>query len=210
MYTPKHNAENDRGVIRELVRNNDFGMLVVPRAHGEIEITHVPFILDSAGDEDWLRVHVARANPIAQYVLASAVTVVFQGPHAYVSPLWYEKSKEDVPTWNYAVAHAHITSPKEMSEAELVAQLDDLAKTHERGPTPWRLDEHPAESREKMLKAIIGFHLPVARWEAKLKLSQNRTPADHARVIAGLEARATGDDLALAKLMRERSKPARG
>lgn len=213
MYTPKHNLETDLATIRTLVRANDFGALVVPRADGQVEITHVPFLLEEGPlpTADILRVHVARANPIWRYVLApdrpGDVVVVFRGPHGYVSPQWYEASKADVPTWNYAVAHAHVTAPVEMSEDELLKELDDLAVAYERGPNPWKLSEHPRESRDELLKAIVGLKLPVARWEAKLKLSQNRTPADHARVVAAFEARGTEDDVAMARLMREHARP---
>jgi transcriptional regulator len=209
MYTPKHNAESDLAVIRALVRDYAFGTLLAPRADGQIEITHVPFLLASSSEGDVLRVHVARANRIWRDVLAANrpgdVIVVFNGPHGYVSPMWYERTQADVPTWNYAVVHAHVTAPVEMSHDELYAGLDDLAKANEPGPTVWRLEEHPAESREQLMKSIVGLVLPVARWDAKVKMSQNRTPADHARVLAAFEARNTEDDRAMARMMREYS-----
>lgn len=210
MYTPKHNAAPDVGVVRSIARRHGFAMLTVPRADGQVEISHLPFLLDTTEHEgDGLRVHVARANRIWRDVLAADrpgdIVVVFHGPHGYVSPTWYERGKEDVPTWNYAVAHAHVTRPAEMTTPELLRLLDDLARDNETGPAPWRLDEHPADSRDKLARAIVGLRLPVARWEAKLKLSQNRTPADHARVLAGLERRGTEDDLEMAEMMRQRS-----
>ena len=205
MYIPKHNAENDLAVIRSLVEAHGFGTLIVPKANGQLEISHLPFLLDSENG-DRLRVHVARANRIWRDVLAGDrpgdIVVVFQGPHGYVSPTWYERGREDVPTWNYAVVHAHVTAPAEVDESALLTMLDDLGRKYETGPSPWRFDEVPADTRESLVPAIVGLDLPVARWEAKLKLSQNRTRADHARVIAGFEARGTEDDRAMIELMR--------
>lgn len=209
MYIPKHNATQDLAVIRALVRDYGFGTMIVPRSDGQTEITHLPFLLDATDAGDSLRVHVARANRIWRDVLASErtgdIVVVFHGPHGYVSPTWYERGREDVPTWNYAVVHAYVTTPREMSQAELERVLDDLARANETGPAPWRFDELPGSTRDQLVPAIVGLDLPVARWEAKLKLSQNRTATDHARVMAAFEARDTEDDRAMVALMRQRA-----
>ncbi|MBX3227814.1 MAG: FMN-binding negative transcriptional regulator [Labilithrix sp.] len=206
MYVPKHNAETDLRVIQELAARRSFATLLAPRADGQIEIAHLPFLVDA--ERDRLRVHVARANRIWRDVTDPGrrgdVVVVFAGPHGYVSPTWYESPKDDVPTWNYAVAHAHVTTPSPMTREELIAFLDELSAQNETGHARWRFDEHPAESREELLAAIVGLTLPVARWEAKWKLSQNRAPADHANVVAAFERRATPDDLEMVELMRRR------
>ncbi|MNP39298.1 Protease synthase and sporulation protein PAI 2 [compost metagenome] len=54
-----------------------------------------------------------------------------------------------------------------------------------------------------MLKAIVGFALPIQRLEGKRKLSQNRSPADVAGVRNGLAASHDPQDRALAHLMPE-------
>lgn len=206
MYIPPHNAETDPEVLRRLVRDNAFGTLVVPRADGEVELAHLPFVLDETPEGARLRVHTARANRIWRDALAAdrpgEIVVVFHGPHGYVSPTWYGDPERDVPTWNYAVVHAHVATPTEMNEADVLGLLDDLARAHETSAAPWRLADHPTESRDRLVRAIVGLHLPVARWEAKLKLSQNRTDDDHARVVAGLESRGTENDRAMASMMR--------
>lgn len=203
MYTPKQYVEHDDGMIQKLVREHAFGMLIVPRADGQIEIAHVPFFLDVGGS--LLRVHVARANPIWRDVMSEDrrgdVVVVFNGPHGYVSPRWYEKPTEHVPTWNYVVVHAHVRKPMLLSKDELLQQLDELAKEYEHGPEGWRLDVLATEFRDQLLKAIVGLSLPVVRWEAKSKLSQNRSVTDHARVLAAFEKRGTPDDLEMASRM---------
>jgi transcriptional regulator len=58
------------------------------------------------------------------------------------------------------------------------------------------MSDAPADYLASMLKAIVGFCLPIDRLEGKWKLSQNRTPEDRAGVVKGLE---TDGETALAK-----------
>ena len=55
--------------------------------------------------------HAARPfrarNPHWQHAEAAQSIAIFHGPHAYVSPSWYAEPAAGVPTWNYAVVHAH-------------------------------------------------------------------------------------------------------
>ena len=136
---------------------------------------------------------------------AKQVIVIFQGPHAYVSPGWYAQHPA-VPTWNYAVVHAHC-SARMMDEAELHDLLVRLSNKYEDGrPKPWRAAELPAPFVASLLPAIVGFELVVDRLEGKFKLSQNR-PAEIPRVIEALERE--GEE-ALAGLMRQRVAPPKG
>jgi transcriptional regulator len=50
-----------------------------------------------------------------------------------------------------------------------------------------------------MTGAIVGFEMRITAWRPTVKLSQNKSADERARVIAGLEA--TGHS-ALARLMR--------
>jgi transcriptional regulator len=52
-----------------------------------------------------------------------------------------------------------------------------------------------------MLKAIVGFAIPIDRLEGKRKLSQNRSAADIAGVRKGLAASPDVNDQTLAQLM---------
>jgi transcriptional regulator len=67
-----------------LIEENSFGVLVTV-AEGRPFASHIPFLYER--EANVLRGHVARANPQWQHFLGgSDVMVVFQGPHAYVSP----------------------------------------------------------------------------------------------------------------------------
>ncbi|MDI1437496.1 FMN-binding negative transcriptional regulator [Polyangium sorediatum] len=206
MYLPRAFQESDPAEIHDFIEAHSFGALLVAKADGALEIAHLPFLLDRrAGPHGTLRAHVARPNPIWKLAAAGhPATVVFSGPHGYVSARWYEHPREQVPTWNYMVVHAHGRLEAPMDRAGLSALLDDLSSFHERGaPEPWRMDQLEDAFREELLDAIVGLSLPIDRLEAKFKLSQNRSPEDRARVIRALRERGGPDDLAMAKRIRE-------
>ncbi|MFT3765430.1 MAG: FMN-binding negative transcriptional regulator [Minicystis sp.] len=208
IYMPKVFEAQDLGALHDLVEGHAFGMLIAPGEDGVPMIAHLPFVLDrSLGAHGTLFAHVARANPIRRAIDGSTpVIAVFRGPHGYISPGWYA-SRDDVPTWNYAVVHVQGTLRAIEDEAEVMALLARLAEVNERGmPEPWSVAETSAETRAELLPAIIGFALEITRIEGKLKLSQNRRPEDRDGAIAALRARGTPDDLALVEMM-ERAKP---
>lgn len=195
LYIPAHFRLEDRGAAVDLMRQNAFGMLVSSGDAG-LHVSHIPFVVEADGDEVRLLGHLARANEQWKALeSAREVVAIFQGPHAYVSPGWYEQHPS-VPTWNYAVVHAHGRA-ETMEEAELHELLHTLSHTYESGrEKPWRMSGLPAAYVSGMLQQIVGFTLRVERLEAKFKLSQNR-PAEVPRVIAALEAEGEGATAAL-------------
>ncbi|MDB4998820.1 MAG: hypothetical protein JWM74_6252 [Myxococcaceae bacterium] len=206
MYQPRLFREEDRERLHDLIDRNPFGTLIVVAPGGALEIAHVPVLLDrdvARTGKDRLLLHVAAANPIWKAALAAGqVVVVFAGPHAYVSPTWYEHPTEQVPTWNYAVVHAHGT-PTKLDGDELVRVLDDLVAAYEgRTADSWRVS--PA-IRDELVREIVGLSIEVTKLEGKLKLSQNRSETDRARVVEGLRERASAEDVALADLMTSRT-----
>ena len=99
---------------------------------------------------------------------------MFAGPHAYISPSWYETGPA-VPTWNYASVHAYGPAQRIDDPEWLRGLVRRLSERHEaREPTPWRMEDLPEPYVQAMLTGIIGVELAVARLEGKFKLSQNR------------------------------------
>jgi transcriptional regulator len=204
MFTPRlfHEADQDR--LHDLIEAHSFGILMAHSLQGGPEISHLPFLLDRrVGPRGTLRVHVARANPIWRAAQEGRVIAIFSGPDAYVSPRWYERPLEQVPTWNYAVVHAHGRASEPMPPAELRKLLEDLTARHEGGAaSPWRLADLDPEFVDDLLGRIVGFTIPIDHLEGKFKLSQNRGAADHDRVVKGLAERGTPADTELVGLMR--------
>ena len=66
----------------------------------------------------------------------------------------------------------------------------------------WKVDDAPDTFITKQLRAIVGVEIVVDRVEGKRKLSQNRSEADQAGVVKGLETVGTPPSRALADAMR--------
>jgi transcriptional regulator len=199
MYQPPLFRESDTARLHALIDAHPFGTLIVPDANGALEIAHLPFLLDrNPTPLGRLRVHVAIANPIWKLAAARPAVAIFQGPDAYVSPTWYEKPNEQVPTWNYAVVHAH-GQASIMQPADLRQFVSDLTAANEPpGDRSWHLDNLNPALSTRLLDQIVGLTIQIDRLEGKFKLSQNRSPADRARVKNALTARGSTE---LAKLM---------
>lgn len=205
MYTPKPFAfPADRpATAQAVISENPFAALVMNGAEG-LDAVHIPFVLDPMrGEHGTLSAHVARANPIWRLFDGSSALVIFSGPHAYVSPDWYD-SEGLVPTWNYVAVHAYGV-PHIVEDADRVAALlGDLTAASERTlapKPPWTLDKVPEKQRTALMRGIVAFEIPIARFEAKQKLSQNRTPEDVAGVAAALRTTGGVYDAAVADLM---------
>jgi transcriptional regulator len=144
---------------------------------------------------------MARANPHWQRFGDAASVAIFHGPHAYVSPSWYEQPATAVPTWNYAVAHVHGRVELMRDAAETRSLLEEMIQRYEGDrPQPWRL-QLEGRPLQALLDAIVGFRLVIARIDAKLKLSQNRSETDRERVIAALRSEGYADASATAEWM---------
>ncbi len=135
--------------------------------------------------------HMALNNP--QWSTAAAdvpALAIVSGPQAYVSPSWYESTREHgrtVPTWNYTTVH--FTGPVTFHRdadwlRDIVTRLTERYEAGRNGR--WWVSDAPERFIDGQLRAIVGVELQIERIEAKDKLSQNRTPQDRANVIAAL------------------------
>jgi transcriptional regulator len=207
MYVPAHFAETEPAVLHALIRAQPLGAWVA-QADGELLVNHIPFYLDAnRGEHGTLVGHVARANPVWKSLSAALPSVViFQGPHAYISPSWYAGKQVDgkvVPTWNYAVVHAHGRPQLVQDRARLLDIVRTLTAVHEAGQAaPWQVADAPADYIDKLLAAIVGIEMPIERLEGKWKASQNRSQADKLGTVAGLEASGAAQARAMAEAMR--------
>lgn len=190
MYIPAAFRETRTDVLHALMRDSSFATLI-SQLDGQLFATHLPILLDPAqGPHGTLRGHMARANPHWQAFASSAPEslVIFQGPHAYISPSWYA-AELAVPTWNYSAVHVY-GRPAVLEDAEQVrALLDETVGTYEASlPQPWSTAKVTEDYVTKMAQGIVAFELPIARIEGKRKLSQNRPVVDARGAAAGLEA----------------------
>ncbi len=203
MYLPPHFEETRPAVLHALLRQHPLGLLVTLDAAGAPLANAIPFLLDTGrGTLGTLVGHVARANPVWRSA-GQQVLVVFQGPDGYVSPNGYAAKREHgkvVPTWNYAMVQARGALLALDDAAAARAVVGRLTTTHEAGqPSPWAVADAPDDYIASMLKAIVCIEIPLDSLVGKYKLSQNRSAADQAGVVATLQASASAADQALAQ-----------
>jgi transcriptional regulator len=204
MYIPKAFREDDINTLHAFIREYSFAALITQQ-DGVPFASHLPFLLDAErGPYGTLLAHMSRANPQWRaFNKEQEVLVIFQGPHTYITPSWYEVELS-VPTWNYAVVHAY-GLPRLMEEkSELYELLKILIQTHEahfEKPWPFQL---PDDYVQKMMQGVVGFEIQITRLDGKFKLSQNRTTSEREKVIDALQDSSDTLSTGIAQLM---SKP---
>ena len=211
MYIPPYHAENDLNTVQSLIDAQPLGAWVALGPDGLIA-NHIPFILDrSRGEFGTLRAHVSRANTVWQQLSAEQDSLVmFQGPQSYITPSWYPTRLTEgtvVPTWNYAVVHAH-GKPQVIEDPRWMLQfLNDLTEHNESGQAmPWKVADAPREFIERLARAVVGIEIPITKLQGKWKLSQDEAMPDRRGTVAGLAALGDANSLALARLVEDQIK----
>ncbi len=185
-----------RELFEALIDEIGFGMVFAATPDGP-RVAHAPLISNGAGT---MRFHLARGNALTRHLDGMTALALINGPDGYVSARWYEDAQE-VPTWNYVALELE-GRVRKIDTAELEALLVDLSARHEArvvAGLPWTMDKLDDSRKAAMMAAIVGFELEIQAWRPTLKLSQNKSAEERARVIAGLKAAGSP---AIAQLMR--------
>jgi transcriptional regulator len=201
MYVPSSFAVNDPAKLHAFIRQNSFATMVSQGNKGLIA-SHLPFLLEpDSGPMGHLVGHMARANDQWRQV-EGEVLVIFDGPHAYISPSWYEE-EGTVPTWNYVAVHAYGRFQVLPQRDDLLDILRRMVQTYE-GPRsqPWVFDES-APYVQKLLETIVGFRIELDRIEGKWKLGQNHSEVRRRRAIRALQEQNDPGSQEIAALMAE-------
>jgi len=201
MYIPPSFRIDDAQQLFSFMETNSFATLVTCDA-GTPTASHLPVRLFCDQDVCTSLVsHMARANPQwRHFANGSEVLTIFPGPHAYISPSWYEAEKA-VPTWNYAAVHVYGRATVMEDHDRVVALLAETIEFYERSferPWPGIL---PAEFRDQLIDAIVAFEITIDRIEGNFKLGQNRSTADLENVHHALSQSENANARALAALM---------
>ena len=204
MYTPAHFAEADLGKLQAAIEAYSFATLV-SQQNGELTGSHLPLLLrrDAGGQFGTLLGHMAKANPQWEQAAGKEILAIFSGPHAYISPTWYQEERT-VPTWNYVAVHAYGRLELVEDSGEKLDILRQTVDIYERNmPAPWPMPE-AGEFLARLVDQIVAFQIPLGRLEGKWKLNQNHPLARRQRVIAALRSRPDEASREIAGLMEER------
>lgn len=183
MYIPPKFKLKDEAQIRAYIRQYPFATLITAVDNYPIA-THLPFILEQEGAQWYLLSHMAKANPQWKLLEEQPVLIVFQEPHAYISPTYYEK-EENVPTWNYIAVHVYGAVEMLLESEQAVEVLEKTIAVFEKDfQGQWeRLDDG---YKKRLLKGMVAFKIKIKNLEGKEKLSQNKTVQERQKISEGL------------------------
>lgn len=186
---------DDRALMETLIEEIGFGMVFLTTPDGP-RVAHTPLL--STGDGA-VQFHLARGNAITRHLDGANALVVVNGPDGYISPRWYA-DRATVPTWDYVALELE-GRVRRMDQDGLDALLHTLIERHEGrlGGDAWAATETGDDMWYKLLGAIVGFELEIHAWRPTLKLSQNKSADDRARIAEELEQNGSP---ALAQLIR--------
>jgi transcriptional regulator len=185
MYVRSEYREEDQEKLLAFMREHSFATLVSYDGVKPVA-THLPFVIKQDGDRMMLITHMALANQQKKSLGNGEVLVIFQGPHAYISPTNYE-DKARVPTWNYIAVHAY-------GNARITTfdEHDHVLRTMINEFEPSYMSQYeslPEHYKVPNMKAIVCIEITVTRLEASYKLSQDKSADDRERVANSLSHR---------------------
>jgi transcriptional regulator len=200
MYLPAAFAETDLTRLHDFIEQHSFGLLV-SQVDGLPFASHLPFLLHrTAGPRGTLVGHVARANPQWREAGRQTALAIFSGPHAYVSPTWYD-AEQVVPTWNYTAVHAYGRVQVVEDGDDLRDIVRDMVRFHEHAmPRPWSFDPSSTFAA-RMLAQIVGLRIEIDKIEGKWKLNQNHPVERRRKVVRALRECPGENAQAIAALM---------
>ncbi len=193
-HTPRY-LMTDPNEVKRLVRRHPWATIVSSTSQGLIA-SHYPVLLDETADEIVLLTHFGRPDDLLHELGEREILVIIQGPHDYVSPSWYEPG-DIVPTWNHVTAHLY-GIPEVLSEEDTYAMLADLTDHFEKHYPEGRSLSEDEDGTRRLAKGTVGLRVQVTRFDARAKLSQNKS----AQVVERVTTEFAKSNEALAEEMR--------
>ncbi|MEE6128991.1 FMN-binding negative transcriptional regulator [Chryseobacterium arthrosphaerae] len=185
MFVPKLYRSEDMDVMREIIKENSFALLI--SSVDKIRATHSMMMLNENDPENvYIETHISRVNPQARTLKnGDEVLCDFLGSHAYISSSWYDHI--NVSTWNYEAVQIY-GKVELMNHDELYAHLEKLTSKYENfQQCPVMVKDMGKEFVEKEMKGAFGMKILPTEIFIKQKLSQNRKENDFQNIILHLE-----------------------
>ena len=202
MYIPAYFEIKNRQEMYEVIEAHGFATLT--SLHQEsLTATHLPLLLSE--DKTELIGHFAKGNRQWVDIEGQEVLVVFQGPHCYISPSWYE-TQNNVPTWNYVTVHVKGTVQLLKDEdPRLWQSMVDLTEKYEDSTSTYSVNDVDPVYIAALSKGVMGFTISIDKIEGKAKLSQNHPKERVERVISALTKIDKSNEQDIAKWMKKKS-----
>lgn len=185
MLQTKHFITTDEAEVKRLIRNNPWGTFVANTSQG-IMASHYPVLLDEDTDGISVVSHVGKPDDRNLELGEREMMLIIQGPHGYISPNWYDP-EDIIPTWDHVTAHLYGV-PQLLSPEENYKVLKRLVDVFE-APMP---EPRSISAQEDFTRGVaqgtVGLRMRITRFEARLKLSQNKSTEVRSRIVNGLRA----------------------
>jgi transcriptional regulator len=205
VYIPKAFEVSDKIKLYDFIKSNSFGILFSQEEYGPFA-THLPFLIDDNKSEtDVLLGHIAKPNPHWKNLNNKEVLVVFSGPHAYISPTWYNEDNT-VPTWNYVAVHVYGTVRIIDEKEEMIELMEKTVNFYEASmPNPWNA-QFDNKFIDGLMNGIVGFEISINKIEGKWKLNQNHSIERQQNLVNGLRTSNKYNSEEIASIMEENIK----
>jgi len=189
-HTP-HYLMTEPDEVRRLIRRNPWATFVSSTSMGLVA-SHYPVILDEREDDNAIVIasHFGRPDERLHELGDHELLVIIQGPHDYVSASWYAPG-DLVPTWNHVTAHLYGT-PELLGDEENYAMLARLTDHFEHRHPGGRSLADDEEGTRRLARGTVGLRMRVTRFDARAKLSQNKSADVRERIAAAFDGRNPG------------------
>jgi transcriptional regulator len=200
MHTTKAFKVDDPDSLLQIMRENAFATLITNDVNGRPTATQLPFLIKEVAGNIILQAHFAKANPQwKQLETNQLVLVIFNGPHCYISPTWYENA--GVPTWDYVTVQSYGVAKLFENNQQTAELIEELTDKYEQGfEKPWKANNNYPD---KMLNAIIGFEITVQEIQGKVKIGQNKSREDLEGVVKALNQSPRDNENAVSSLIKK-------
>lgn len=183
MYTTNHFQFKDNAEKIAFMKQYSFATIITVKDNLPIA-TQLPFFIDNSSDKVILCSHFAVANEQSKYIEANTSLVIFTEPHAYISPVHYDK-RESVPTWDYIAVHAYGKAKIVDDETAKLQALEQMIQWYEKDYLQ-QWESLPDKFKKGMMQGIVAFELEVTDLQGQKKLSQNKTAVERKRIVEHL------------------------
>ncbi|RAJ26320.1 FMN-binding negative transcriptional regulator [Pedobacter cryoconitis] len=200
MYIPKQFEFEDEAEKIAFMKQYSFATMVTTKAGVPIA-TQLPFLVTQNSGKLVLSAHFALANEQVGYIEDNISLVIFSEPHAYISPVHYDK-RESVPTWDYVTLHAYGKAKIVHDELEKMKALENMIVFYEPGYLE-QWSQLTEKFKKGMMRGIVAFELEVTDLQAQKKVSQNKTETERQRIADYLDKSDSSTEKAIADFIRK-------
>ena len=200
MYIPKIYRSKDTELMKEIISENGFALLISDQE--KLAATHSMFLMIESDGEFYLETHISKGNLQAKVLKdGDEVLCDFLGAHSYISSSWYDH--KNVSTWNYEAVQIR-GKIKLMTDEELYEHLRKLTFKYEKvQKCPMLVENMGDEYVRKEMKGAFGINIFPTEIYVASKLSQNRNEENAERIISNLIETEDSDSKKIAEKMKK-------